>query len=165
MPLELPNRDVTVYWYLGTDDRLAQGGQEGADDLGVDIELVARTNTYAPDSIGGEAVWDNLYVTLRRSNDADLTLRFTPVVDDVDLDDIDVVLAAVAAPTREILEVGLASYYPSAADPQIATALRGTTFALEVRSVGTIPGGRLIIEGIELEWDLATEGKEAENAS
>lgn len=165
MPLELPSRDVTVYWYLGTDDELALGAQEGESDLGTDIELVARTNEYTPDSIGGEAIWHMLYIALRRSNDDDLTLRFTPIVEDEPGDDIDITLEAVANPTRELLEVGLAKYYPSAADPQISNALRGSTFALEIRTVGTIPAGRLVIEGVELEWELAGSDKESENAA
>ena len=163
--LELPNRDITVHWYLGVDDQLAEGGQEGSDDLGTDIELVAKTNEYQPDGMGGEAIWTNLYVALRRSNDADLTLRFQPFVDGEGEDSIDVTLSSVASPTRQLLEIGLASYYPSAADPQIANSLRGYTFSLEVRTVGTIPAGRLIIDGIELEWELAGEDREADNAS
>jgi hypothetical protein len=163
--LELPTRDVTVYWYLGTDDELALGGQEDDDDLGTDIELVAHTNEYTPAGVGGEAMWTNLYVSFRRSNATDLTLRFTPYLDGEADDSIDVVLEGVATPTRHLVEIGLADYYPSAADPQIATALRSTTFSLEIRSVGTVPAGRLIIDGIELEWEPVTEGKEAENAS
>lgn len=163
--LELPTRDVTVYWYLGTDNELALGGQEDDDDLGTAIELVAHTNEYTPAGVGGEAIWTNIYMAYRCSNETDLTLRLTPFVDGEGKDSIDVVLAAVTSPTRHLVEVGLAEYYPSAADPQIANALRGTTFSLEIRSVGAIPVGRLVIDGIEVEWALATEGKEAENAS
>lgn len=165
MPLELPNRTVTVYWYLGVDDNPALGSQEGSDDLGTDIELVARTNAYAPYGVGGEGIFTNLYLTLFRSNDADLELSVVPIVDGVEQDAIQLIRPAVAEPTREVLEIGLATYYPSAADPQIANAMRGTWFQTEIRSVGTLPAGRLIIEAVELEHEVVTEGKQAANAS
>jgi hypothetical protein len=165
MPLELPTRAVTVYWYLAVADNLAMGGQESADDLGVPIELVAKSNQYAPAGIGGEAIFTNVYLTLFRSNADDLVLELTPIVDDVEQEPIEITRPAVAAPTREVLEIGLAVYYPSPADPQIATAMRGTWFQASLRSVGVLPAGRLIIEGWEFEHELVTEGKAAVNAS
>lgn len=165
MPLQLPTRETSVYWYLGVAAGLARGSVEGSSDLGTDIELVARTNEYLVAGIGGEAIFRNVYLALFRSNSDTLQLSVTPVVDGVEYEAIIIDLEAVANPTRETLEVGLAVLYPSVANPQIATALRGEKFALEIRSVGTIPPGRFKIEGMELEWDVVTEGKEAVNAS
>jgi hypothetical protein len=179
MPLQLPARTVTVFWYLATglvDESLeetalgALGGQEDGDDLGELIELVALSNEYAPAGIGGEAIFTNVYITLLRSNTEELTLLLTPYVDGAAEDEIEIVRPATLVPIREILEVGLARYYPSAADPQIATAMRGTWFQADLRtpaieSVATMPGGRLIIEGWELESEVVTEGKAAVNAS
>jgi hypothetical protein len=165
MPLELPVREVTVFWYLAVDDNLAMGGQENADDLGADIELVAKTNAYAPAGIGGESIFTNVYLTLFRSNATQLELSLVPIVNGVEQDAIQIIRPAVLVPTREVLEIGLVVFYPSALDPQIATAMRGCWFELELRSVGTIPDGRLIIEGIELEHEQVTEGKQAVNAT
>lgn len=179
MPLQLPTRETTVYWYLcvGLINEsleevalLALGGQEVPDDLGEPIELVALSNEYAPAGIGGEAIFTNVYLTLFRSNDAELTLLLTPWVNGVAEETIEIVRPATAAPVREVLEIGLARYYPSALNPQIANAMRGTWFQAELRtpadeSVAIMPDGRVIVEGWELEHELVTEGKEAVNAS
>lgn len=164
MALQLPTRDTRVHWYLGTDAALAKGGQ-GTDDLGTGYTFRAKTRSYAPAGIGGECIFTNLYISLLRSNTEDMTIEIVPIVDGVAQDAVALVLEAVAAPLREVHEVGLAVFYPSAANPQIATAMRGCWFQTEVRSSGAIPAGRTVVEGIELEHEVVTEGRQASNAS
>lgn len=185
MALQLPSRDITVFWYLCTgiileslveEAALALGGQEEADDLGELIELVALSNEYAPAGIGGEAIFTNVYITLLRSNTEELTLLLTPYVDGVAEPEIEIVRPPAASPLREVLEIGLVRYYPSAADPQIATAMRGTWFQADLRTpqaeslfpeslLPMGPGGRFIVEGWEIEHEIVTEGRGAVNAS
>lgn len=167
--LELPTRDTKVFWYLAVDGNLAQGSS-GNLDLTEPVEFVALTNAYAPAGIGGEAIFLNVRLSVFRDNDEDMILELTPIVDDVDQDVIELELVGIAAPARSIHEVGLATYYPSAADPQIANALRGTTFQLEIRTRGAGESlaeaidGRLVFEGLELEYDIVEEGRQAANA-
>lgn len=162
--LQLPSRETTVYWYLGTDDCLARGGL-GTTDVGQAIGFRARTRSYAPAGIGGEVICTNVYLSMQRANTADLSLTVTPIVDGVEKDAIALVLEATDEPVREVHELGLAQLYPSAADPQIAVALRGCWFQLEVRASDAGAAGRLVIEGVELEFETVTEGKQASNAS
>lgn len=167
-PLELPTRETKVFWYLGVDNNLALGSS-GNLDLGDAVEFVALTNAYAPAGIGGEAIFVNLRLALFRDNAEDMVLEVTPVVDGVERDVIELALPGVAAPARSIHELGLAEYYPSALDPQIATALRGAWFQVEIRSLGPpesigVVDGQLVFEGLELEYEIVEEGRQAANA-
>lgn len=167
-PLQLPVRDVKVFWYLGIDDALAQGGQ-GNLDLTDAIEFVATTNAYAPAGIGGEAIFVALRIALFRDNDEDMELDIIPVVDGVEGEEIVLSLPGVAAPARSIHELHLVKYYPSSADPQIVNSPRGQWIQVDVRSVAPPESvgrvdGRVVIEGLELEYEVVREGLEASNA-
>lgn len=167
-PLQLPDRDTKVYWYLGVDDQLAQGGQ-GNLDLDDAVEFVATTNAYAPAGIGGEAIFVALRIALFRDNDDDMQLDIVPVIDGEEGEEITLSLPGVAAPARSIHELALVKHYPSAADPQISLSPRGQWFQADVRSVAPPESvgradGRLVIEGLELEYEIVREGVEASNA-
>jgi len=167
--VELPDRESKTFWYLAVDANLAQGSQ-GNQDLGESIEAVALTNAYAPAGIGGEAVFLNLRIAVFRDNAEDMELEVTPIVDGEEQDVIVLDLPAVASGARSIHELGLAVYYPSSADPQIATGMRGTWFQAELRTVGPPESigrvdGRLVVEGMDLEFSIEREGRAADNAS
>lgn len=168
-PLELPTREEKVFWYLGVDGNLARGSS-GNLDLGEAVEFVALTNAYAPAGIGGEAIFVNLRLSLFRDNATDMVLDVVPIIDGIEQDLIELDLPGVAAPARSIHELGLASYFPSALDPQISTALRGTWFQAEIRSPGPpesvgVVDGRFVFEGLELEFEVVEEGRQAANAN
>lgn len=168
MVLELPDREVKVFWYLGVDDNLAQGGQ-GNLDLDDAIEFVAVTNAYAPAGIGGEAIFVAVRIALFRDNDEDMELDIIPIVDGTEEEEITLTLPGVTDPARSIHELQLVRYYPSSADPQIVNSPRGTWFQLDVRSVGPPESigrtdGRVVIEGVELEYEIVREGVTADNA-
>ncbi len=164
MTLQLPSRTRTVFWFLGTDGELALGAS-GVDDLGAVVDARAETNAYAPAGIGGEAIYTNVYMALMRDCTTDVTLQFTPIVDGTELAAIELTIPGVASPIRSTYEIGLAIPYPSAADPQIHTAPRGQWIQLRVETDGGLPDGRFVIEGLELEFEVVTEGQEALNAS
>jgi len=167
--LTLPDRELKTFWYLGVDGQLAQGS-DGNEDLGDAIEFVALSNAYAPAGIGGEAVFKNVYLSIFRDNTEDVLLEITPIIDEVEQDPIDLTLVGIASAARSVYELGLAVYYPSTADPQIATAQRGTWFQLEIRSVGAPESigrvdGRIVMEGLELEYEVEREGRQASNVT
>lgn len=164
MTLVLPSPTRTVFWFLGADGELALGAS-GVDDLGATLDALAETNAYAPAGIGGEAMFTNVYMSLFRDCTEDVTLIFTLIVDGVEEDPINLTIPGVASPARSVYEIGLSKPYPSAADPQILTAPRGQWVQLRVETSGGLPDGRFVIEGLELEREIVTEGQGAINAS
>lgn len=168
-PLELPSREQKVFWYLGIDGGLAEGGQ-GQTDLGTAIEFVALSNDYAPAGIGGECIFTDLRIAIFRDNSADVILEVTPLVDGEAYATIDLTLPGVSSPARSIHELALVHVWPSESNPLTSQALRGTWFQLELRTLADpesvdIYSGRVVIEGIELEWDPVLEGRKADNAT
>lgn len=160
--LVLPSRTGSSFTFMGAEGELAQFGGSTSD-LGAFLTALARTNSYAPGGIGGEAIFTNVYLTLQRDNTETLTLHLTPIVDGVELDSIELELAGVAGPVRAVHEIGLAIPYPSVADPQLFYAMRGEWIQLQLETVAALPDGRIVVDGVELEVEVVTEGKDASN--
>lgn len=156
-------REVSSWTFLGT-DQLAEYGS-GRLDLEAPVEARARSNIYAPAGAGGEAIFTNVYLTLTRANDETMSLLLTPIVDGVEQEPIELELEGVSDPVKAVHELGLAVPWPSAADPQILQALRGEWAQIQIDTAGGLPAGRVEIDGIELEVEIVTEGKEAENGA
>lgn len=140
----------------------------GVTDRGVAYELFAETARVAPGGTGGEAIFTRLYVALTWS--VGVTVRVTPIVDGVaePACTVDLVLPTPSDGRRQtdVKEIGLVRHLlgRDGVTPVVAVALRGTWFAVRLETVGAIAAGDLIGEGVDVEAEVVSTSRTAENA-
>ena len=153
----------------------ATGNTDGAGPAqvppGSAITPFAKTARFFPAGFQGEAIFTQFWVGLTADMDA-LTLRFTPIVDDVVYDgtggnaDLSqtVVIAETPGTRRTFkFEFALALPFDDGVDPDaLRTALRGSWFQLQVDTVGGLGVGDFIIDAPEIEFEIVRESTAAE---
>jgi hypothetical protein len=146
----------------GAGAELLRWDRDSAEDDGIPIVPFARSNPLAVAGPGGEAIYTNLFFVITRSNTEDAELIVTPYTDEQPAETSTIELPGVTTPITEAIRVGLR--HP--ASTFSAQALRGCYFQLEITTpAGTPwPGGMLIIEGHDLEYEIVQESAEAVNA-
>ena len=126
---------------------------------GADIIVLSVSDPVAPAGASGECMFKNVYLTV--TNTMAITLTLTPVIDFVlqTTEAVDVVLSAEAARTTRRFEIGMSLPYNSDA---FRSAMRGAWFQLQIQS-DELAAGDLILEQIELEFEVVRETLQAEN--
>lgn len=159
----MPDHEITSPWglVLGGAGELLDA-DSGASDDGQPFEPLLETNWVAPAGVGGECAFRNLYLTLTHSNRAGGTITVTPIVDGERLEPTVVVLSAVASGVlTEVVEVPLWIALRDALGQVAATfAARGCWFAAEIKLADAAAGGLVVLEGMELEYDVLRESLE-----
>jgi hypothetical protein len=129
------------------------------------LKWVVEPNAVAPQGVGGECLFRNVYLAVTRSNDRDISFMFTPILDDVELPQRTIDLGPVTSPTTEVIEIPLTIPF----DPdgqtfeEYRTGMRGTwfTFRLEDAAWESQPG-ELIFESADLDYTVLRETQVAE---
>jgi hypothetical protein len=156
--LSVPLSAPVQRWFVGSGSLFR--GDDGVDDGGAAIEVRMRTNEIAWAGIGGEALYQNVYIAITRLNASDWTFRVTPIVDDEDLTAQSFTLLGVAQPVTEVLEVSLAQ---TRANGKSTYWPRGCWLALLIEA-DTAPDKDVIFEGWSPEAETLTESLEHADA-
>ncbi len=156
IPLSAPS----LRWFMGTATGSIVRGAEGTNDAGADVAVRLRTNEIAWAGVGGEALYQNVYLALSRFNALDWTIRVTPIVDDVVLAPVEIVLAGVVNPVTEVVEVSLAQ---TRANGKSTYWPRGCWLALLIEA-DAAPDREVIFEGWSPEAEILTESQEHADA-
>ncbi len=151
-------------WSFGETD----GANGGAGDI---LYPLAKTVRLAPAGVGGEAIFTRLWLALTYDMDA-VTLRFTPVLDGVEMDgtggapDLRQTLTLAGTPGTRVTErweFTLYIPYDDGVDADaVRLALRGCWFQLLIDTTTTLGTGDLIIEQPEIEFEVVRESVAAE---
>lgn len=150
-------------WFMGGEGpHVLRGGVPNVQDAGAPIEPRAWSNTLAVAGIGGEAVYTNVYVALAHANPAPWSFVVVPVVDRVEMEPIEVELAAVGAPTSQVIELSLMQPFVVNEVVRATYAPRGQWFQLLLYAEDA-PDGLVSFDGFELEYEVEIEGKAAVN--
>lgn len=128
----------------------------GYKDRTVAYALSAKTNRYAPAGAGGECIFTSLYAVVTFS--ASVTVSFTPYIDGVALETQTISFVQNALVTRQTVSRELALSVPIlvAAVERGRVTPRGTWCQVEVSSDDSV---QVIIEGIEIEYEVVRESK------
>lgn len=132
----------------------------------VNYELLGRSEPWAPAGVGGEAIFTMLYVTTRHY-DLNVSLFITTFIDGVALAEvkrIDLVGVALSKGEQRVTEVGLSVAHSPAGVELLRYSPRGTWISVQVETrIGTGAGtaSRQIVDGIECEYEVVRETKEA----
>lgn len=135
------------------------GHQDGA----TAIEIRAESVELLPGGIGGEALFNAIYLAIR--HDMTCTLRVTPILDGTAQGPVDVALTSSGARVLQLVEIALSAPYTRDSVERFRTGLRGASLVLRVATTGGIAAGDLIIERAELDVEVLEEAMTAENAS
>lgn len=152
----IPASTLTRRWYLAGPGSGVYKGAEGVDDAGAAIPVRIRTADAAPDGPGGEIVLTDIRLTVTRFNTEDWTVTVTPILDGVELEGTDVVLAGVVAPVTELLEIPAAQPYLVDEVEVSRYSPRGAFVSVMVTSEDS-PDQLVIFEGCSIDFDRATE--------
>lgn len=157
---QLPASSPVQRWYMGTVGGSTLQGGSSTEDGGQPIAVRIRSNEIAWAGVGGEALYQNIYLALTRANAADWDITVTPIMDDEELEPVSITLAGVASPVTEVLEISLAqtrsngksTYWP-----------RGCWLAFTIESTSA-PDKRVVFEGWSPEAEILTESLDAADA-
>jgi hypothetical protein len=139
------------------DDEALLQAASGFTDAGESYTLLARSNRLAPAGAGGECIFTLYYLTVRHTGA--LTLRVTPIVDDVRYPSVTVTFDdAGPAPLLEVREIGFSHAYSRGGVERGRFALRGTWVQVEIESEGAI-GSDVVVELGDLEYEIVRESK------
>lgn len=154
-------------WNLGETDGAGPAGVPAGDA----VMPLARTVRFFPAGFQGEAVFTQFWIGVSTDMDA-LTLRFTPIVDDVVYDgtlgnpDLRQQVAIAETPgTLRTFKFEFALYLPydDGVDADaLRTALRGSWFQLLIDTIGGLGIGDLFIDQPEIEFEVVRESTQAE---
>lgn len=135
---------------------------EGHQDDGQAVDILAQSNPLAPGGADGDCTFDRVFITLTWSMNA--TLRFTPLVDEVEKTDstFDIVLTSTPTEARKskVFERTLREPFKRAGVEKYKKALRGTWFSMKIETIGGIGAGDLILDEILLEHEIVNATKE-----
>ncbi len=168
--LFLGRRDTAAdvwQWAIGATDAAGPAQTPPGDA----INALAKTVRFFPAGFQGEAIFTQFWIGFTSDMDA-LTVRFTPIVDDVVYDgtggnpDLRQTVAIAETPgTRRTFKFEFALFLPydDGIDPDaLRTALRGSWFQLLVDTVGGLGVGDFIIDAPEIEFEIVRESTAAE---
>ena len=145
---------------LGTRNFLGFGGKLGLygadEDLGSTIAIHALSNVLAPEGVGGECSFRNLYFSLYRANSVQVTLTVTLYIDNVAQTPVEWVLPAVEEPVQEDYEQPLMESF----EGKQTYGMRGTWLQAEV-TTDVSPGGPFEVMGLEAEYEKVRESTKA----
>lgn len=147
---------------------------EASDDAGTPVAGRFETNRIAPAGIGGEAIFTALVLSVVHT--AAVTVRMTPIVDDVVYDGVSAPDAVIEVTLPQPLsgartwyrkEFGLSQPWVVGGTDRGRFALRGTWLQLriELEDLGVTINdalGEAIYEGCDLEWAAVAETADAE---
>jgi hypothetical protein len=119
-------------WYVGGIGSRLYRGVRGITHGAQALVGLLETDEVAFAGIGGECSYNNVYITLTRSNTALWPLTITPIVDGVEQAAITVDLEPVGSLTRETLEISLMQPHTVASVVRSRYAARGARFALRL---------------------------------
>lgn len=147
----------------GTPSMLVVGS--GYTDDGAVYEMVARTRPFAPDKMGGEAIFTALWITTT-TFDVGVSLFITPYVDFVALETQRIDIPGEANPQNKqrVWELALSVPYIRALVEIMRNAPRGTVIDVKVETkIGTVAGAstRQIVDDIEVEAEIVNESRKA----
>lgn len=136
----------------------------GYSDDGEVYDLLGRSDPFLPAGLGGEAAFYTVYVTTTHFEVATV-LRVTPRIDGVPLAATAIVLNTAPGPDGEqrVHEISLSKPYVDGGLEKLRYAPRGSWIDVTVetqRSVGLGVAGRVIVDGIEVEFEAVQEGKQ-----
>lgn len=125
------------------------------DDDGVAYAVLALTNTSAPAGPSGECIFPMLYLTTKRFGSVEITV--TPIVDEIALaSHVITLVGGSAAGVVEVTEIDLSTPYPSALDPQIMLAPRGSSVQIQVDAPVT---ARVDVTVLQVEYEVVRESR------
>lgn len=150
--------DPKAWYFAGNGSGIYKGAQ-GTDDAGSDVLVRFRTNEIAPAGVGGEAMFEDVELAVTRFNAVDWTFTATPVVDGVELEGQDITLAGVGSPVTELVPIDFSQPYMVGGVERSRYYPRGAWFALLITATAA-PDKDVIIEGMELEYDIVEESVE-----
>lgn len=142
-------------------------------DKGAPVMLFGRTAEAAVAGVGGRASFDRLFIGVTFTHP--FTIKVTPITDGkinaTEFAHIEVTQADFDDPANELVagervthlfEVTLSEPYFRGGQERSRHALMGTYFQVEVEQLLAMPdGGELIVEGIELEYQVLTQSQVA----
>jgi hypothetical protein len=150
--------------FIGSDaDGKIYALNQGHMDDATGVDFLAESNPVAPGGTEMDCIFNRLYVTLTWS--MPVTVRCTPVVDGVAItaSQFDIVLAALPTSERQSKVYDRALYQPHVRGgvAKYRKALRGTWFAIRVQSINGIGPGDIIVDEVNLDYDVESPSKEA----
>lgn len=157
--LSVPLSPSQTSWFMAGAGGVWRGSQ-GVDDAGEDLPVHAQTVEVAPAGIGGECLFQNIYLGITRFNALDWDIDVTAILDGVALEPETITLTGVIAPVTEVLEISLAQPYKIGGVEQSRYHPRGAWLAILIEAT-TAPDKEVIFEGPELEHEILTESLEA----
>lgn len=127
-------------------------------------DLVGRTDPYLPAGLGGEAAFYTIYLTTTHFT-ASSVLRITPRIDGVPLAPTILVLDTAPGGDGEqrVHEISLSKPYVVGGLEKLRNAPRGSWIDVTIetqRSVGLGVPDRVIVDGVEVEFETVQEGKQ-----
>jgi hypothetical protein len=145
-----PDAASPLRWFVGGVGSGVSRGGVGTTDGGVAIPVRLVGNEVAPAGVGGEALFQNVYLVVIRRNTEDWAFTFTPIVDGEAMAAITVTLAGVEDMVSEVVELSLAqtgavTYHP-----------RGAWFGYRI-TAALAPDKPVEFHGLELEYEIVTE--------
>lgn len=138
-------------------DLLWQFGEHWQDD-GNPVTARMRTLPMAPGGVGGEAIFQNLYLALEWRSAVKVTV--TPILDGDRLTALSrtLELDGPLEPRRDDFEIPLNQGHDVGATEELRYGLRGTWLQVEVEAVVETPTETgLIVEGVEVEREVVRE--------
>ena len=128
-------------------------------------DLLGRSDPFLPAGLGGEAAFYTIYLTTTHFV-ASATLRITPRIDGVPLASTLLVLNTAPGEDGEqrVSEIGVSLPYVKGGVEMLRNAPRGCWMDVTVetqRVLGFGTADRIIVDGIEVEFEVVQEGKQA----
>jgi hypothetical protein len=145
----------------GSEGPLYQWG-ESEDDAGVAIDLFAQPNKIAPAGIGGETMFTRLFFVVSHDNRGDYDFTLVPILDNTELPGLQVTVPGVQQPVvGRVIEVGLSLEHNGVQ----TYGVRGTWFTFRLQGNGTVPDADIIVEGVDVEYEMLREAEQAINVA
>lgn len=136
----------------------------GSDDDGAAFQGRVQSAPLAPEGVGGESVFTNLYITLTRRNTSTVTMTVTPIVDEVAQEVRTLSLAGVGVgQLRETIEVSLFEKFSLDSTERGTYVQRGVWFQVKLEITDTDAPDLVTIDGVELEVEKVRESEEHAN--
>ena len=150
-----------VRFMFGGEPALYEFGR-GEDDAGVAIDLLAQPNKLAPAGIGGETMFTRLFFVVTHDNPQTYNFDLIPILDNTEMPTLTVAIPGVRSPVvGRVIEVGLSRTYAAVQK----YGVRGTWFTFRLQGNGTVPNGDIIVEGVDLEYEMLREADQAINVA
>jgi len=156
-----PSRNPSVTFFMGgSDGGTIFRGLPGTQDNSLDYGINFQSNDLAPAGAGGECLFYEAHLAVTRNNEDDWTVTVIPIVDGVELEEIEVPFVGIPGGkvVTEHQHLTLAQPFVSGGVEVSKYHPRGAWFALKFQA-DDVPDGTFTFEMVTMEYEIVTESQ------